>query len=534
MSHNIEIPPKISPHSPKLAESPASYHQNKHFYRRYPAKFIQKKHFWTIMRILPGILSILLVSVFAFADSSATPTPNAATADSVNKTSEIPEFTPRGPVGKKLPVIFPFTEIILQDIFVWGWDRYVLQKDYAKTGPSYWKRNYREGWKWDDNHFAINFFGHPYQGSMYYSSARSAGYGFYESYFFALTGSYIWEMFCETEYPAPNDLIATSVGGTIYGEMLYRISSRVLAKPDAGILENLFGFAASPLAYIQEWFNGPSPTNPGYAPMEWSVLAGFGQRFGNEYRYDQDADDRSNNDWNSPSVSYGLELVYGLPNRKIRQPFEYFTFSFSQDQSEDGMMMRVSSVGKLANMNLHANSENWIDLGTYLHFDTFYGDLVEMSALSIGLGADVSVNLSEKFHFRMSHMPSYILLGSSDFNYDEVLAKSDSTYQKTRDYQYSLGFNYKASIELTFANRIRFFNYISAFLFRSWPNTEPHYGTNGYDFVIFNNAGLELALPKDFAVGLRLNSYAKIAAYERVEPMSRTMHAVGAYVRYKI
>ncbi len=484
------------------------------------------------MKFLPGILFLLFAATAALSDDRVSA--NAPKDTSNFATESANEFTPREPTGKKLPVIIPFAEIVLQDAFVWGWDRFVLRKDYAKTGPSYWKRNYREGWKWDDNHFAINFFGHPYQGSMYYSSARSAGYGFYESYFFTLTGSYIWEMFCETEYPAPNDLIATSVGGTIYGEMLYRISTRALAKPDAGVLENIFAFAASPFAYIQEWVNGPSPTNPGYAPMEWSVLAGVGRRFGNEYRYDQDADDRSDNDWNSPSVFYGLNLAYGRPDRKIRQPFEYFTFSFSQDQSEDGMMMRVSSTGKLANINLHADNRNWVDLGTYLHFDTFYGDLVEMSALSIGLGAEVSVNLSKNFHFQMSHMPSYVLLGSSDFNYDEVLAKADSNYKKTRDYQYSLGFNYKASIKLGFAHRLHFYNNVSAFLFHSWPNTEPHYGTKGYDFVFFNNAGIECALPKDFFVGLRLNTYAKIAAYERVEPMSRTMHAIGAYLRYQI
>ena len=29
---------------------------------------------------------------------------------------------------------------------IWAWDRYVLDKDYARTGPSYWKRNLKEGW----------------------------------------------------------------------------------------------------------------------------------------------------------------------------------------------------------------------------------------------------------------------------------------------------------------------------------------------------------------------------------------------------
>lgn len=482
------------------------------------------------MRRFQGILIFALLMSFSMAMASA-PADSPAQDSTA---SALQEFEPRTPTAQRLPVVIPFGEVTLLNIFVWGWDRYVLQKNYAKTGPSYWKRNFKEGWKWDDNHFAINFFGHPYQGSMYYSAARSAGYGFYESFFFALTGSWMWEEFCETEYPAPNDLLATSIGGTIYGEMLYRIAERAVSKPGAGILENLFAFAASPIATLQEWVNGPSRTNPGYAPMQWSIFAGAGQRFGNEYRYDQDADDRSDSDWNAVSGFYGLELVYGRPDRKIKEPFEYFTFSFTQDQSEDGMVMRVSSVGKLNNLNMRHNSSNWMDLAAYLHFDTFYGDLVEMSAISIGLGADVSVELSDRFHFRMSHMPSYVILGSSDFNYDEVLAAADSNYEFTRNYQYSLGASYKAYLEIEWKNHGKIANQAAAYLFRSWPNTEPHYGTKGYDFVAFNNAFVEAYLPLDFAVGIRLNSYAKIAAYERVEPMSRTMHAIGAYVRYNI
>lgn len=479
-------------------------------------------------------LSLVLVSTFAYADVS-TLSPEDSLSASQKKTEasadSIPEFTPRTPTGKRYPTIVPFAEVIAQNVLVWAWDYAVLRKDYAKTGPSYWKRNYREGWQWDDNHFAINFFGHPYQGSMYYSAARASGYSFYESFLFAFTGSYVWEMFCETEYPAPNDLIATSVGGTIYGEMLYRISTRVLSKPDAGILDNIFAFVSSPIAYLQERVTGASPTNPGYAPLNWSVFIGVGHRFGSEYRYDEDADVRSDSDWNSSSLGYGLNLVYGRANRKIQKPFEYFTFDFNQEQSEDGMMMRMNSVGKLKNIHLNSG-ENWVDLATYLHFDTFYGDLVEMSALAIGLGADVSIHLSENLNFRMIHMPSFVMLGSSDFNYGDVLALTDSTYEETRDYQYSLGLSYKSSIEIELKKWGKLYNSVAAYLFHTMPNTEPHYGTNGYDFVIFNSAGADLYLPLRFSLGLSLNSYAKIAAYERVQPMSRTMHSINLYTRY--
>ena len=34
-------------------------------------------------------------------------------------------------------------EVLGQNAIVWAWDYYVLDKDYAHTGPSYWKRNFR-------------------------------------------------------------------------------------------------------------------------------------------------------------------------------------------------------------------------------------------------------------------------------------------------------------------------------------------------------------------------------------------------------
>ncbi|WP_295857931.1 hypothetical protein [uncultured Fibrobacter sp.] len=52
------------------------------------------------------------------------------------------------------------TEVLGLNAFVWAWDYWVLDKSYAHTGPSYWKRNFREGWEWDHNHWAINFYGH--------------------------------------------------------------------------------------------------------------------------------------------------------------------------------------------------------------------------------------------------------------------------------------------------------------------------------------------------------------------------------------
>jgi hypothetical protein len=432
-----------------------------------------------------------------------------------------------------LSPIIPLSEVLFQNIFVWWWDRYVIDKNYAKINLHIWKRNFKEGWTWDDNHFAINFFGHPVQGMFYYQAARSTGYGFYSSFFYTLIGSYTWEMFAEREYPSANDLITTSVGGSIYGEVFFRLSQRLLANPDHNYWDEGGAFISSPLGYLQRKSLGARAHNPGYAPLDLSIRTGGGIRFGNEYRYDEESNDRSDGDWNQESGFVGFNLVYGRPNKIVKEPFDYFTVDFTQDYGSDGMLFHLDATGKLKNYNMNSG-RNYMDVGSYLHFETFYGDLVEMSANSIGLGADMNIWLNNNIRFRLINMPSFVLLGSSDFNYDDILAAKDSSYEKTRSYQLSTGANYKMSLELEYKGIGQIKNATSVFLFKTMPGSEPHYGAYGYDLVGFNSTNLEGFLPWGYTLGLRFESYLKAAAYEGddFEPMYRLMYSIGIYVKY--
>ncbi|MDR2914386.1 MAG: DUF3943 domain-containing protein [Tannerella sp.] len=97
-------------------------------------------------------------------------------------------------------------------------DRYVLKGDYAQISFSSIKKNFQTGFVWDNDKFATNMFGHPYEGGIYFSAARTNGLNFYESMPYALGGSLMWEFCMETDPPAINDLITTTVGGFSLGE----------------------------------------------------------------------------------------------------------------------------------------------------------------------------------------------------------------------------------------------------------------------------------------------------------------------------
>lgn len=101
---------------------------------------------------------------------------------------------------------------------VWAFDRYAIKGDFAFFDINTMKANLKKGFVWDNDQMGTNLFMHPYHGSLYYNTARSNGYNYWQSGVFALGGSAMWELFMENEYPSANDIIATPVGGMALGE----------------------------------------------------------------------------------------------------------------------------------------------------------------------------------------------------------------------------------------------------------------------------------------------------------------------------
>ena len=101
-------------------------------------------------------------------------------------------------------------------------------QDFAKVNFQTWKHNIKAGWEWDTDRFGINFFAHPYSGTISFNMARSNGYNYWQSFPYALGGSLMWEYFGENTLPSYNDVINTPVNGAFLGEILYRISSNIL------------------------------------------------------------------------------------------------------------------------------------------------------------------------------------------------------------------------------------------------------------------------------------------------------------------
>ncbi len=83
-------------------------------------------------------------------------------------------------------------------------------------------------WGIDDDNFYMNQFLHPYQGLVFHGIARSNGLNFWESSAYAVAGSFLWELAGETMPPSVNDLIASGIGGSFFGEPLFRMANLLL------------------------------------------------------------------------------------------------------------------------------------------------------------------------------------------------------------------------------------------------------------------------------------------------------------------
>src|SRR5690606_20092529 len=129
----------------------------------------------------------------------------------------------------------PIGEMLAFNVGLWAYNRYYKDYTFARIDLSTMVDNLSGGWVWDEDQFSINQFGHPYQGSFYYSSARYHGHGFYTSSAYTALGSLQWEYLMENESPSYNDLLTTTLGGAMLGEITFRLSNALLDPRSRGV-----------------------------------------------------------------------------------------------------------------------------------------------------------------------------------------------------------------------------------------------------------------------------------------------------------
>ena len=278
------------------------------------------------------------------------------------------------------------TEIIGFDILVnrlnhaFGSDR----EDYAVTMASI-RRNLRSSWGTDNDPFAVNQLGHPYQGSMYYGFARSAGFNFWESAGYTFAGSAFWEIFGETTRPSRNDQVASGIGGTFLGEALFRMSNLLLEQ--GGGMSRPWREAVAALVSPSTGFNRlvfadrfggifSSRDASYYSRASLGYVRSLREEVGiTSTRFDP----------NEAQVDFSID--YGLPGKKgyeYTRPFDYFNFQATASSANG--FENVLTRGLLVGKSYEAGPDYRGVWGIYGNYDYISPQTFQISTTGLSLG----------------------------------------------------------------------------------------------------------------------------------------------------
>lgn len=290
--------------------------------------------------------------------------------------------------------LIPALEIPAFILLLNGYDRLAYPNEYTgdkktySTNPStLWDHAVHGHWGIDQDAFSVNQFGHPYQGSMYHGFARSAGLNYWESLLYTNVGSFLWEMGGENTDPSINDQIASGIGGTFFGEALYRMAGLVLegdgGKP--GIWRELGATFLSPPTGINRLAFGDrfKSVFPSHNPATfWRLQLGVSL---NSHLNDQGGSITATR----TEAAAAFTMAYGLPGKpgySYERPFDYFHFEFSSlgnaDNPFDNIMIRGLLLGKKYEAG-NAYRGVW---GLYGGYDYISPHIFRVSSTSVSLG----------------------------------------------------------------------------------------------------------------------------------------------------
>jgi Domain of unknown function (DUF3943) len=300
--------------------------------------------------------------------------------------------------------LIPALEIPAFLLLLNGYDRLVYpnsvepsgKKTYDTNLSTFWDHVNHGPWVVDRDAFAVNQFGHPYQGSMYHGFARSAGLSYWESLLYDNAGSLLWELGGENTPPSINDQIASGIGGSFFGEALFRMANLLLEgdgeKP--GFWRELGATMISPSTGINRFAFGDrfKPVFPSHDPATfWRLRLGASLT--------QNLNDQSGSTpINRTETTADFSIAYGLPGKPgytYERPFDYFHFELTSLGTADNPVEEVMIRGLLLGKKYEAGNAYRGVWGLYGGYDYISPHIFRVSSTSVSLGTTFQWWLSQ-------------------------------------------------------------------------------------------------------------------------------------------
>jgi len=408
-------------------------------------------------------------------------------------------------------------------------------KDYAHmTFELMWDNLSHNNWMWEDgDRFLINQFGHPYQGSTYFASARVNGFNFYESIIFSPFGSLMWEALMEP-LPCINDFITTSVGGIALGEMLHRLFLEVKS-PSIGA--RIGRFFISPAGSYNKIFNRLPRESGGGNIYDMSVKTGVEKIFASFSGHQEQA-----NSWYYPGGYVNFNVVYGNPFvQESKTPYKHFELYTGLSTNLASYRAAIISDGYLFSFCPQQTDTAFTSTGLTMHFDFYnatndvvnnlgYGN-IQFSSSAVGWALKHKYIFSENSFLEAKAHAAFVFWGNSMYNGEYItddywvpLGNTRSAYGMGENIKFFFTFFHKKAGKLDFAAH--------GYHFFSIPVSEKH--STGNVFFVFGSLDYCFPLGKIMGIGVKGNFWGLFSRFNFADNFNRLLVSSALYVRFSL
>ena len=391
-----------------------------------------------LVLVVAGVLGLV-----GFAEAqTAPPTPPMPPATTPTAAdAPAPKAVPPTEKAAGKSYFVPALDIVGLDVLLNRFNYYAVDKAVYGTTLSTIKRNATGKWVADTDPFAMNQFYHPYQGSIYFGFARSAGLNYWESLGYTFAGSLLWEIAGETGPPSYNDQITTGLSGTFLGESLFRTASFLMEGGDGppNFLRRLGGALISPATGINRLIYGDrfDSVFPSRSPAIFARV-----RLGVS-RTDHVSQEGVAQAVNRREVTADFQLAYGMPGKpgySYTRPFDYFDFQFTAVNSN--VFENIMTRGLLAGTDYEAGDTYRGVWGLYGNYDYISPQIFRVSSTALCLGTTGEWRFSRAVHLQGT------LLGGLGYGAAGITHSSSAE----RDYHYGATPQALVSLRLLFGN----------------------------------------------------------------------------------
>jgi hypothetical protein len=406
-------------------------------------------------------------------------------------------------------------------------NRFITHDPWAYVSAESMWRNLHSAWVWDQDEYMTNQFGHPYQGALDFSAARANGFSFYEALPVAIIGSWIWEIFPETNKPSINDMIATPLGGAALGEMMHRL----FLETSNPVLATLI----SPLDSFNGFLTGRKPRRG------WTQLRSLTYYLGAYYTSARGPtgttmahrDYHKGNDFGGMELA--INLVYGDPfTAQSATPYDQFELYTSVAGFSDYWIdFRFVSDGYLYSFNPINEDAQKLSTGVSFQFDVFGAQAVEYSQQGLDWTVKYRRNLNTGVCLELRTHLGWTMFGAGNlYHWEAPQNGAPGRFEFERSY--GTGANAKFFFSLVNERggsfNVRALFYYLYIISRDTPWSE------GQNFYYYIDNDYLFPLSDNLALGLGDSFSSEIGWYPRSqkERVVKYANTVRIYLNYKI